>query len=103
MILFNFIMENPLTISAFRPICLLDGCGKLLEKFIVSRLTDHFVNNRAIADNQYDFRFGRSTLGLLGLSKAFVQVAMAGYVFYHRLVGMLILDVCNSFDSAPWG
>jgi len=41
-------LDNP---STYRPICLLDGCGKLLEKLVVARLRDHLTGDLAIADN----------------------------------------------------
>jgi len=84
--------------SAYRPICLLDGCGKLLEKLVVSRLRNHTSNS--IADNQYGFRQGRSTLDALRRLKEIVGEATTGRVT--RMVGMLTLDVRNAFNSAPW-
>lgn len=36
--------------SAFRPICLLNGCGKLLEKLLIARLRAHLVGEQAISD-----------------------------------------------------
>lgn len=92
-------LDNP---SAYRPICLLDGCGKLLEKLIAERLRGHLINEYAIADNQYGFRRGRSTLDALGHLKRIVSTATHGHVYHHRLVGMLTLDVRNAFNSAPW-
>lgn len=52
--------------SAYRPICLLDECGKLLEKLLTSRLQDHLPDNLALTNNQYGFRRGRSILDALG-------------------------------------
>lgn len=90
------------TPSAYRPICLLDGCGKLLEKLLVKRLRDHLTKNQAIAQNQYGFRSGRSTLHALEHLKTIVKAATTGHPNYHRYVGMLTLDVRNAFNSAPW-
>jgi len=89
--------------SAYRPICLLDGCGKLLEKLVVSKLRDHLKGEHAIASNQYGFRRGRSTLDALGGLKSIVQTATTGHVYHHRLEGMLTLDVRNAFNSTSWG
>jgi len=52
-------LENP---SSYRLICLLNGYGKLLEKLVVARHRDYLSSNRNMADNQYGFRQGRSTL-----------------------------------------
>lgn len=51
--------------SAYRPISLLDNCGKHLEKLIVERLRGQLIDDHAIADNQHGFRRGRSTLDVL--------------------------------------
>lgn len=88
--------------SAFRPICLLDGCGKLLEKLVATRLRDHLAKNNVLTDNQYGFRSGRSTLDALGRLKSIVRAATTGHPHHHRLVGVLTLDVRNAFNTAPW-
>lgn len=86
--------------SAYRPICLLDGCGKLLEKLMVSKLREHLVSDHVISDNQFGFRSGRSTIGALERLKSHVQAATVGHYIHHKLVGMLTLDVRNAFNSA---
>lgn len=48
-------LVNP---SSYRPISLLDGCGKLIEKIVVSKLRSHLTGRYAIADNQFGFRSG---------------------------------------------
>lgn len=88
--------------SAYRPICLLDGCGKLLEKLVVAKLRDHLVGDFEISDNQFGFRSGRSTICALERLKVHVQAAKMGHAVHHKLVGMLTLDVRNAFNSAPW-
>ena len=45
----------------YRPICLLNSIGKLLEKVIASRLMHHLENNNILKDTQYAYRNGRST------------------------------------------
>lgn len=88
--------------SAYRPICLMDGCGKLLEKLLVAKMRDHLVNENAISDNQFGFRRGKSTLDALTRLKTITQAATEGHVIHHKLVGLLTLDVRNAFNSAPW-
>jgi len=88
--------------SAYRPICLLDGCGKLFEKLIVNKLREHLVGVHEISDNQFGFRSGRGTVGTLERLKSHVRAATAGHYADHKLVGMLTLDVRNAFNSAPW-
>lgn len=88
--------------SSYRPICLLDDCGKLLEKVVVSRLRDYLHGNHAMADNQYGFRQGRSTLDAMGRLQRVIQNSTVGHARHHKLVGMLTLDVRNAFNSALW-
>lgn len=52
-------------VSVYRPICLLDGCGKLLDYLTLTRLRKLLVNKNAIADNQCGFRRIRSLLDAL--------------------------------------
>ncbi|XP_029157037.1 uncharacterized protein LOC114929629 [Nylanderia fulva] len=52
--------ESPL---AYRPICLLDKAGKILERIIADRLVYHlYWNGPQLNDKQYGFRAGRSTV-----------------------------------------
>ena len=51
-------LENALS---YRPICLLDTIGKLLEEMILQRLQGHMVGENGLSENQFGFRKGRST------------------------------------------
>ena len=48
--------------SSYRPICLLDTMGKLLEEMILQRLQSHMVGEKGLSENQFSFRKGRSTV-----------------------------------------
>ena len=48
--------------SSYRPICLLDTMGKLLEEMIVQRSQVHMVRENGLSENQFGFRKGRSTV-----------------------------------------
>ena len=48
--------------SSYRPICLLDTMGKLLEEFILQRLQTLLVRENGLSENQFRFRKGRSTV-----------------------------------------
>lgn len=85
--------------SSYRPICLLDGCGKLFEKLLVARMRLSLVGPNAITGNQYGFTSGRSTLDALARLKNLIDEASRR----RQLLGMLTLDVKNAFNSAPWG
>lgn len=86
-------LDSPL---AYRPICLLDGCGKLLEKLIVSRLRKHLINDHC--RKSVRFRRGRSTSD----TWEDTQYTTPGHVYHHRFLDMLTLDVRNTFNLALW-
>ena len=48
--------------SAYRPICLVDTIGKLLEKLILQRRQALLVGENGVSENQFGFRKGRSTV-----------------------------------------
>lgn len=83
--------------SVYRPIPLLNGCGKLLKKLIELRWKGHIVDDNEIAANQYGLRSEQSTLDVIGHLKSIVQATKA----MHNLLGMLNLDVNNAFNSVP--
>lgn len=49
--------------SSYRPLCILNTSGKLLEKIIDTRIRDFLESNNCLSANQFGFRNGRSTLG----------------------------------------
>lgn len=51
--------------SSYRPLCMLDTAGKVLERIIHRRIEE--VAEQHLADNQYGFRKGRSTLDAIDL------------------------------------
>ena len=48
--------------SSYRPICLFDTKGKLLEQLILQRLQALLVGENGLLDNQFGFRKSRSTV-----------------------------------------
>ena len=86
--------------SAYRPICLLDEVGKLLERVIAARLEAHMEQRQSgWHDSQYRFRRGRSTVdAILHLRrKAEELVARDGIAL------AVSLDITNAFNSILWG
>jgi len=54
--------EKPITNpSSFRPLCMLDTAGKLLERIVLQRLNDHLDRTGGLSPNQFGFRKGKST------------------------------------------
>ena len=48
--------------SSYRPICLIDTMGKLLERMLLQRLETHVEERGGLSPRQYGFRKGRSTV-----------------------------------------
>lgn len=68
-------MESP---SAYRPICLLDEAGKTLERIMASRISEHLETvGPDLADCQFGFREGRSTIDAISVVKIMANEAAA--------------------------
>jgi len=87
--------------SSYRPICLLDTPGKLLERLLVQRLESHFDARGALgrAPNQYGFRKGVSTES--AVDDVLKVAAKAAYVRGQTkdLCVLIMLDVKNVFNT----
>ena len=53
--------DSQLLVSNYRPISLLSGFSKLLEKLMASRLTSFLEKNKILFENQFGFRSNHST------------------------------------------
>ncbi|KAH8342698.1 hypothetical protein KR059_003696, partial [Drosophila kikkawai] len=56
---------DPLTPSAYRPLCMLNTTGKLLEKLVKPRLAAAIERGGGLSPRQNGFRPGRSTIGAI--------------------------------------
>lgn len=66
-------LETP---SSYRPICLLDEMGKMLEKIIANRMIDHMDRvGPNLSPKQFGFRPGRSTIDAIDCVKQFTGEA----------------------------
>jgi len=54
--------RDPTEPSAYRPLCLLDEVGKLMERIVVGRLNEHLRENAGLSERQFGFRAGRPTI-----------------------------------------
>jgi hypothetical protein len=89
--------EDP---SAYRPIVLLDETGKLFERIVASRLTQHIKEvGPDFSTCQYGFRAGRSTIDALADLRHLVSDATAR----REMVLAVSLDIANAFNSLPFG
>lgn len=83
--------------SSYRPLCLLDSAGKLLEKIVDTRLRGWLDDTHGLDDMQFGFRKGRSTTDAVNWLLNFVDSNQP-----KSRVGMLTLDVSNAFNTASW-
>ncbi|CAH2108365.1 unnamed protein product [Euphydryas editha] len=64
---------TPLTPSSFRPLCMLDTAGKLLEKLIQAKLRSDIGSVGGFAESQHGLRKRRSTIGAIKKDERLVQ------------------------------
>jgi hypothetical protein len=88
--------------GSFRPICLLNTAGKLVEQIINNRMSLELKNGVDLAVTQYGFREGRSTLQAI---ERVVRVALEERqkpFKKRRFCAMITIDIKNAFNSASW-
>lgn len=93
---------TPGTASAYRPLCMLDTAGKLLEKLLKPRLAEAIHNSGGLSERQYGFRPGRSTIGAIKDVVETFEATQQGNHFSRKVVLLATLDVKNAFNSARW-
>ncbi|CAD6235046.1 GSCOCG00012408001-RA-CDS [Cotesia congregata] len=89
--------------SSYRPLCMLDTAGKIFERIIHQRI--NAVVDPLLADNQYGFRKGRSTLDAIKLVVDTAKEAIAGTRWKggtKEYCLVATLDIRNAFNSANW-
>lgn len=88
--------------SSFRPISLLDGGGKLLERLLLYRLEAHIERAGALSKFQFGFRRFHSTTDAIEEVLEMAQAAANYAVQHRRLCAVVTIDVKNAFNTAPW-
>lgn len=82
--------------SAYRPICLLDDAGKMLE--LAARIKRHLTSTGPDrADSQFGFRAGRSTVDAILRVRSLIRTAVDG----GGVALAVSLDIANAFNSLP--
>lgn len=90
--------NRPLEVpNSHRPLCILDLTGKFLEKLLDTILKTICKANKLLTENQYGFRRGKLILDALN----HVMRTVNEGTLARRIVGILLLDVKNVFNSAP--
>lgn len=80
--------------TSYRPISLLSSISKILERVILTRLTEHLTLNNIIPYQQHGFRPGRSTTTLLHDVTNKIRQAKDS----KQSTGMILLDAEKAFD-----
>ncbi|CAH2092422.1 unnamed protein product [Euphydryas editha] len=89
--------------SSYRPLCMLDTAGKVLERILHRRIEK--VVEPLLAGSQYGFRKGRSTLDAIDLVVSTAKEAIAGTRWKggtKKYCLVATLDIKNAFNSAKW-
>uniref|UniRef100_A0ABD2WG19 Reverse transcriptase domain-containing protein n=1 Tax=Trichogramma kaykai TaxID=54128 RepID=A0ABD2WG19_9HYME len=91
--------------SSYRPLCMLDTAGMILERIICDRLEAFTEKPGGLSERQYGFRKGRSTLDAIEDVISTAREAIAGKRWYRgtkKYCAVVTLDVRNAFNSARW-
>jgi len=85
--------------SSYRPLCLLDDVGKILEFLLVRRMEEHMAaSGIGLSERQFGFRRGRSTDDALGVLRDSVLDSCNA----RRLAVAVSLDIQNAFNTVGW-
>ena len=84
--------------SSYRPICLLNGIGKLFERVIFNRLVPITEKEGGLSDRQFGFRKARSTVNAISTVTEIAEKAMEA----NKSCAVVTLDVKNAFNTAKW-
>ncbi|XP_041449542.1 uncharacterized protein LOC121404267 [Drosophila obscura] len=91
--------------SSYRPICLIDTAGKLLERVLCSRLTRAITEAGDLSPHQYGFRKAKSTIDAINRVVDIASTAIAGTRWKgggKEYCLMVTLDIRNAFNTARW-
>lgn len=80
----------------YRPICLIDCIGKLMERLLSNRLVKEMEERGSPSERQFGFRKNSSCI------KALQTVIEKAKSTEYRWCTLIAVDVKNAFNSAPW-
>ncbi|CAB0039247.1 unnamed protein product [Trichogramma brassicae] len=86
--------------SSYRPLCMLDTAGKILERIICRRLEGYTEAPDGLSDHQHGFRRGRSTVNAIESVTTAAREAVGGARGSRKYCAVVTLDVRNAFNSA---
>lgn len=86
----------------YRPICMCNTMGKLFEIIIRERLHLEIEEKNLLHEDQYGFRKGRSTIQAMQRVQTIIEEIKRKALNNQEYCVMILLDVQNAFNSAPW-
>lgn len=89
--------------SSYRPLCMLDTAGKILERIIHGRIEK--VIEPLLSEYQYGFRKGKSTIDAVDLVLNTARKAIAGTRWKRgskKYCLVATLDIKNAFNTVKW-
>lgn len=102
LVLVNKGKGDPNSPSAYRPLCMLDTAGKLLERLLKPRLAAAVRRAGDLSERQHGFRKGHSTVNAIEQVVTTFHAAQQGNHYSRKIVLLATLDVRNAFNSVSW-
>ncbi|KAI5717436.1 hypothetical protein M8J77_005918 [Diaphorina citri] len=90
--------KSPNDEVSYRPLCLLNQLGKLMEHLLRARLEKEIEDRGGLSSRQYGFRKGKSTIDAVHR----VMEIAAGAKARNEACVMVALDIRNAFNSVSW-
>ncbi|CAD7076711.1 unnamed protein product [Hermetia illucens] len=90
--------KQPGNLASYRPICLLDTMGKMMERVIYNRLLPIVEASNGLSERQFGFRRAHSTVDAIGM----VVNLAKGVLISGGCCAVVALDAKNAFNSANW-
>ncbi|KAI5692701.1 hypothetical protein M8J77_010331 [Diaphorina citri] len=87
--------------SSYRPLCLLDTLGKLLESLLVTRLNTA-LGPAGLSENQFGFRPGKSTVQAAQKIMEIANHERQKTLKTRNLCLLTAIDIKNAFNTASW-
>ncbi|GBN11689.1 Putative protein in type-1 retrotransposable element R1DM [Araneus ventricosus] len=98
LVLFNKPKKDDTDPSAFRPICMLDALGKVLDKLVTKRLYFHLLSHQHLHGMQFEFMPGKSATDAVLELKSWIHTARAEEK--HSVI--ISLDIQSAFSRVWW-
>ena len=91
--------KKPGEAASYRPICIQNEMGKLFERVVLTRMSDHLEKDGPdLHRRQYGFRTGRSTLDAIGRVVGIARKAISR----GKTALAVSVDIVNAFNSIAW-